>query len=214
MKSDIIVQMMDFNILAIGIVIASILVSMTFHEAMHAYVGYWLGDDTAVNEGRLTLNPIAHIDLFATILLPVMLLIIGAPPFGAAKPVPFNPYNIRGGEWGAALIAVAGPLTNLLLAFVAGLVLFFVPSFSIAGEIIMIFLQVNVAFFLFNMIPFPPLDGSRVLYAIAPDGVRNIMRTIEGFGLIGIALFIFLLFPLFRPVFGEVYNSLVNFLVF
>ena len=103
----------------IVILIGVILFSMTLHEAMHAFVGYWLGDDTAKRQGRLTLNPIKHIDPFLTILLPVMLALIpGAPIFGGAKPVPFNPDRVKGGEWGAALIAVAGPLTNFIIAFI------------------------------------------------------------------------------------------------
>ena len=101
------------------IVVIIILISMTIHEAMHGFMAYFLGDNTAKIEGRLTLNPIKHIDPFLTIILPVLLAIVGAPIFGGAKPVPFNPHQVRYGEWGAALVAVAGPLTNLLLAFVS-----------------------------------------------------------------------------------------------
>src|SRR5687768_7485872 len=107
------------DITYILVVLGVILISMTLHEAMHAFVGYWLGDDTAKLEGRLTLNPIKHIDPFLTIVLPLTLAIIGAPIFGGAKPVPFNPARVRYDEWGAALIAIAGPLTNLLIAFIA-----------------------------------------------------------------------------------------------
>jgi len=110
---------MNIDILYIAIVIVAILLSMTLHEAMHAFMSYWLGDDTAKVLGRLTLNPIKHIDPFLTIILPVMLALVGAPIFGGAKPVPFNPQNVRWGEWGAALVALAGPLTNLVIAFVA-----------------------------------------------------------------------------------------------
>jgi Zn-dependent protease len=168
------------------IVIAVVLLSMTLHEAMHAFVGYWLGDDTAKREGRLTLNPIKHIDPFLTLLLPIMLAIIGAPIFGGAKPVPFNPNRLRYEEWGAALVAIAGPLTNLLLAFVlfgiyaiAG-----APASGLFAQVMVTAVMVNLGFFIFNSIPIPPLDGSRVLYALAPEFVRRGMEAVERYGII------------------------------
>lgn len=173
-------------IIYISIVVGVILISMTLHEAMHAFTSYWLGDDTAKLQGRLTLNPIKHIDPFLTILLPLILAVLGGPIFGGAKPVPFNPDRVKGGDWGAALIAVAGPLTNLFLAFIGfGVwVLFGAPSNELLlGQILIIFFSVNLGFFLFNMLPIPPLDGSRVIYAIAPEFVRTGMRFIEQYGL-------------------------------
>ena len=167
-------------------VLVVILLSMTLHEAMHAFAGYWLGDDTARLQGRLTLNPIKHIDPFLTILLPILLALTpGAPIFGGAKPVPFNPHNIRYGEWGAALIAVAGPLTNFVLAFVsfAGFVLVGAHTDAWTGQTLMTATLVNLGFFVFNMIPIPPLDGSRVLYALAPEFVRRGMEWIERYGI-------------------------------
>ncbi|HMS93349.1 MAG TPA: site-2 protease family protein [Candidatus Saccharibacteria bacterium] len=175
----------------IAIVIGVILVSMTLHEAMHAFVGYWLGDDTAKKQGRLTLNPIKHIDPFLTILLPVMLAIVGAPIFGGAKPVPFNPERVKGGEWGAALIAIAGPLTNFVIAFILfgiGVVFGVITTAgieaSLAGQIILTGIYVNIGFFIFNMLPIPPLDGSRVLYALAPEFVRRGMEAVERMGIV------------------------------
>src|SRR5690606_32098974 len=109
---------MEIDDLGLVNILGVILFSMTFHEAMHAFMGFWLGDDTAKREGRLTLNPIRHIDPFLTILLPLGLAIIGGPIFGGAKPVPFRPDRVRGGDWGAALVAAAGPLTNFLIAFI------------------------------------------------------------------------------------------------
>lgn len=172
-------------------VIAVVLVSMTLHEAMHAFMGYWLGDDTAKLQGRLTLNPVKHIDPFLTIILPVLLAIAGGPIFGGAKPVPFNPNRVRGGEWGAALVAVAGPLTNLLLAFVAfgaGVIGGVITADGVLvggfGWAISIFITVNLGFFVFNMLPIPPLDGSRVLYALAPEFVRRGMEVVERMGIL------------------------------
>ncbi len=199
---------MSLNLLEIAILLLSILVSMTLHEAMHAFTSHWLGDDTAFHEGRLTLNPLAHIDPIATVLLPLVLVLLGFPPFGAAKPVPFNPNRVRGGEWGAALVGIAGPLTNLVLAVFVGGILRLIPATNIFTDTLTVFASVNIAFFLFNMIPFPPLDGSRLLYAVAPDMVRSLMRSIEGVGFAGILLFMFLLFPLIRPFFLEIFNSL------
>ena len=175
----------------IAIVIGVILVSMTLHEAMHAFVSYWLGDNTAKDQGRLTLNPVKHIDPLLTILLPVMLALVpGAPIFGGAKPVPFNPNLVRGGEWGAALVALAGPLTNLLIAFVvfgvgvlSGVITPAGFEMSLLGTIILTGVLVNLGFFVFNMLPIPPLDGSRVIYALAPDFVRRGMEVVESFGI-------------------------------
>lgn len=184
---------MESTILTIAITIGVILVSMTVHEAMHGFVAYWLGDDTAKDEGRLTLNPIKHIDPFLTILLPVMLAIVGGPIFGGAKPVPFNPHKVRYGEWGAALVAFAGPLSNLIIAFVAfGLMVVLgygatnslMLGGGLVGTVLQYFVFINLGFFVFNMLPIPPLDGSRVLYAFAPDFVRRGMEAMEQAGLL------------------------------
>lgn len=176
---------MTFDVAYIALVIVVVLISMTLHEAMHAYASYWLGDDTAKAQGRLTLNPIAHIDPFLTLLLPVMLAILGLPIFGGAKPVPFNPMRVRYGDMGAALVGVAGPLTNLLIAFL----LFAIYALSgtpggFVGEALGVGIVVNLGFFIFNMLPIPPLDGSRLLYALAPDGFRGVMETIERQGIL------------------------------
>ena len=201
--------LMNIDLGYILIVISVILVSMTFHEAMHAFTSDWLGDDTARLHGRLSLNPIKHIDPFMTILLPILLAISGAPIFGAAKPVPFNPNNVRGGEWGVALVAIAGPLTNLLLAFTTfGVwVLFGMPSNGLTGQIFVTAISVNLGFFIFNLLPIPPLDGSRVLYALAPDFVRRGMEAMERFGIV--IVFAILIFA--GPQFETILVGLINF---
>ena len=183
------------------LVVVAVLLSMTLHEAMHAYASYWLGDDTAKAEGRLTLNPIAHIDPFLTLILPLILALVGAPIFGGAKPVPFNPLRVRYGEVGAAIVGVAGPLTNFVLAFVffAAYALSGTPN-GVIGDFLTIAVVVNLGFFVFNMLPIPPLDGSRVLYAIAPEGARRVMEQIERNGLI----LIFALVLLFSTQIGQV----------
>lgn len=206
--------MPDNTLLIAVIVVATVLISMTFHEAMHAFASYWLGDDTAKFEGRLTLNPLKHIDPFATVLLPVILAIMGLPIFGAAKPVPFNPSRLKWDEFGAAIVGIAGPLTNLLLAFLgAGLIRLMGGNEGGITSILVIFVIVNIGFFVFNMIPFPPLDGSRLLYAFAPEPLQQLMRQIEGFGISGIFIFLFVLFPVIQPVLREVNGSILNFLL-
>lgn len=204
-----------FDLTTLAIVFGSILISMTLHEAMHAFVGYWLGDDTAKLEGRLTLNPLAHIDLFTTILLPLLLVMVGAPPFGAAKPVPFNPYRIKWDEYGAALVALAGPLTNAALALLGGGILRAfgdqMPDFWVFA--VGMFTLVNVSFCLFNLIPFPPLDGSRVLYAFAPDPVRRVMEQIESMGFAAIIFFFILFYTLLSEPFGRILYLVFDFLV-
>jgi Zn-dependent protease len=199
------------DITYIIIVITVILLSMTLHEAMHAFVGYWLGDDTAKLQGRLTLNPIKHIDPFLTLLLPVMLAIIGAPIFGGAKPVPFNPNRVRYDEWGAALVAVAGPLTNLMIAFIMFGV-FVVTGMSQSGlisQILTTAVMVNLGFFIFNMIPIPPLDGSRVLYALAPEFVRRGMEAVEQFGV----MFVFLIILVASSAIGAFMKAAMSFFI-
>lgn len=159
-----------------------ILVSMILHELAHGVVAYALGDTTAKDEGRLTLNPLKHLDLVTSVLVPLIMFVMGGPVFGGAKPVPINASRLKGGAWGMALVAIAGPLTNFLLA----LIMFLIGHFTglmyhsdVAGMIFANAVGINLGFFVFNILPIPPLDGSRVLYAIAPDGVRMIMEKIE-----------------------------------
>ena len=161
----------------------------------------WLGDDTAKHMGRLTLNPIAHIDPFTTLLLPMMLVLAGLPPLAAAKPVPFNPNRLKYDEFGAALVGLAGPLTNLALATVAGLWIRFVVGIEtgLGYEILFTFMVVNLSLFVFNLIPFPPLDGSRILYAFAPESVQNFMGSIERMGIVAMLLFYLVVFRFLTP---------------
>ena len=172
------------------------LFSMILHELMHGVVALKLGDDTAKYSGRLSLNPLKHIDPVMTIMVPILLALMGGPIFGGAKPVPINKYKLKYREWGFALVAIAGPLTNFILALVFFLVGYWAGAFQIQnGEVYysadsfwsmfaMLGVSINLGFMLFNIIPIPPLDGSRVLYAIAPEGgVRTFMEQIERYGL-------------------------------
>lgn len=181
-------------------VISVVLISMMLHELMHGFVAYKLGDDTARLLGRLSFNPLKHIDPFMTIMLPLLIAVTNMltgshmPIFGGAKPVPFNPANIKYGEWGVALVAAVGPLINLLLAFLSYAILIKtgVAIDGPVGEILKIATWVNLGFFVFNMLPLPPLDGSRILYALAPDFVRRGMEVIEQYGTLLVLAFVLL----------------------
>lgn len=199
----------------LAIVLVSIVIAMAIHEAMHGYVAHWLGDTTAHEAGRLTLNPLAHIDIFTTVLLPMVLILSHVPPIFAAKPVPFNPSRLKFDEFGAALVGVSGPLTNLVLA---GLSALFLRGWGgdLSGDVVnavLIFTQVNIGFFVFNMIPFPPLDGSRLLYAFAPEPLQRLMEQIEAAGFL-VILFLFIF--AFQFIAGPIVNiqeSILNFLL-
>ncbi|MDO4967816.1 MAG: site-2 protease family protein [Candidatus Saccharibacteria bacterium] len=170
------------NIAEILIVFGIILFSMVLHEMAHAYVAYFLGDTTAKDEGRLSPNPLVHIDPWMSIVVPLMLFISGGPIFGGAKPVPINSRNLKGGAFGMALVALAGPAMNFIIAFVGFMIGHFTGGIYTTGLVQTFYLELvlaNLGFMVFNLLPIPPLDGSRVLYAIAPDGIREVMERME-----------------------------------
>jgi len=141
--------------------------SIVLHEIAHGSVAFHLGDPTAKNEGRLTLNPLKHIDLFGTIILPLLLLLSTGgrgPIIGWAKPVPINPFNFRDQKWGTLKVSVAGPATNFLLALIFGLAIRFL---ALPEDILLLFSVIvlyNFAWGIFNLLPFPPFDGSHILF--------------------------------------------------
>jgi Zn-dependent protease len=196
------------------VVLGSLILSVGLHEAMHAFVAHKLGDRTAYDQGRVTLNPLKHIDILTTVLLPFVLIIMGVPPIFAAKPVPFNAMMVRYGEYGVALVGLAGPFTNLALAAIAALIL---RSGAVSGtdlfNPVVIFTQINIGLFVFNMIPFPPLDGSRLLYAFAPDFLRRIMEQIEAMGFMILLFAIILLYQFIAPVISNISEAIFLFLV-
>jgi len=171
-----------------------LLFSIMIHEIAHGSMAYSLGDPTAKNEGRLTLNPLKHLDPFGSIILPFLLLLLTfgrGPIFGWAKPVPINPFNFRDQKWGTLKVAIAGPAMNFLIAIIFGLLIRFFPlptTMSILFSIITVY---NLAWGIFNLVPIPPLDGSHILFTFLGERFLNIRLFLHQYGLFILILFIF-----------------------
>ncbi|TAK94295.1 site-2 protease family protein [Patescibacteria group bacterium] len=202
--------------LIFGLVI--LIFSVILHEVAHGYMANWLGDPTARLQGRLTLNPLKHIDPLGTIMLPAILLLTQAPILiGYAKPVPYNPYNLRG-RFGEVLVAFAGPGTNILLALIFGLIVRFFgasldPSMLMACATIT---YINMLLALFNIIPIPPLDGSKILSGILPPGLArsyDSFRTgVESLGILSGTFLILFIFYFFSSYFSAFLQTLFGLL--
>ena len=180
--------------------IAVLIFSVVIHEASHGYAALALGDKTAQYAGRLTLNPLKHIDPMGSVILPIFFLLLGGPVFGWAKPVPYNPYNLRSQKWGPALVGAAGPAANIALAVIFGLAVRFAPDIaspavtpivinflSIASTIVVL----NLVLAFFNLVPIPPLDGSKVLFALLPYRWYGVQGFLEQYGFLLLLGFIF-----------------------
>ena len=156
------------------IVIVIIIFSAIIHEVMHGYAADRLGDPTARYAGRLTLNPIPHLDPFGSVILPVLLSFSGSPIFfGWAKPVPYNPYNLRPGRFSEAIVAGAGPASNLTIAILFGMVIRLGLFPQEINAILFLIVVINMMLFLFNLIPVPPLDGSKILSGVLPRALSR-----------------------------------------
>lgn len=224
---------MAHELVLVGFYLLTLIYSVIIHEVSHGFMALWLGDLTAKYAGRLNLNPMKHIDPFGSVILPVLLFVTTGFAFGWAKPVPYNPYNLRDQKWGPVLVALAGPLSNLSLAFISALVAHFLPlSFLVKQDILKRFIGViggrgeflerfgllsdalsgsfssiffgllllvifwNVVLACFNLLPVPPLDGSKILYMFFALQERTILM-IEQYGLF---LLIFVIFFFSGPI--------------
>jgi Zn-dependent protease len=178
-----------------------LLFSVIAHELAHGYAAYTLGDPTAKYAGRLTLNPLKHLDPFGSIILPGLLLLASGgsgPVLGWAKPVPINPYNLKDQKWGDVKVAIAGPASNIALALIFGLLLRFIPAeiFAMAPGMSLMFyyiVQINIMLAMFNLLPIPPLDGSWILFKFLPNSqtFERVRIFLQRYGLM---ILIFLLF--------------------
>jgi Zn-dependent protease len=182
--------------------ITILIMSVVIHEVSHGYAALMQGDHTAEYAGRLTLNPLKHLDPVGSFIVPLVCYVIGAPVFGWAIPVPFNPYNLKNRRWGEALVAIAGPVSNLLIALIFGFLIRFFGSSMTASflQISVVIVLVNLLLAVFNMIPVPPLDGSKILFSILPYRLSNIRVTMERYSLFLGLIVIFFLWEFFVPI--------------
>lgn len=195
------------------VIIIALILSIVIHEVAHGYAANWLGDPTARLQGRLSGNPLVHIDPLGSVIIPALLFFGNAGIlFGWAKPVPYNPYNLKNQKWGEAMVAAAGPAVNILLALVFSLFIRLAPTLGLPSsfmEIAVYIVYINVLLALFNMLPIPPLDGSKILMSILPfkaqQTYRGWMMWTERYGLFAMFAFIFIFLIFFAgPFFGFV----------
>lgn len=186
--------------------IAILIISIIVHEVSHGYAALFLGDPTAKYAGRLTLNPLPHIDLFGSIIIPFILsLIPGGIVFGWAKPVPINPYNMKWGKWGETIVAFAGPFSNILIAIVASIFLRLgaysvIPLSSASISLLAAITLVNIVLAVFNLMPFTPLDGSKIFFNLLPLRFRWVREKMEKHSLLYVIIFIFVIWPFIEPI--------------
>ncbi|MEK7227625.1 MAG: site-2 protease family protein [Patescibacteria group bacterium] len=181
-----------------------LIMSIVIHEVSHGYAASMLGDQTARYLGRLTLNPLKHLDFFGSFLIPAISYLLGGFIIGWAKPVPYNPYNLRPGRWSEAIVAGAGPLSNIGIALLFGLLLRSGGSAGWANigfiQIVTLIVFINLILAIFNLMPIPPLDGSKLLFALFPERLLNFRTFFERYGLALIIFFIFFLWQFIFPI--------------
>jgi len=200
------------------VIIVALITSIILHEMAHGYAANALGDPTARLQGRLSGNPLVHIDPLGSVIIPALLFFSQAGfLFGWAKPVPYNPYNLKNQKWGEALVAAAGPATNIVLALIFSLIVRFGADLGLASSFLQVawyVVYINILLALFNMIPIPPLDGSKILTALLPYHAQQSFKKftfwVERYGLIAMFVFIFVFINIFSgPFFGFV-SSIVE----
>ncbi|MFA5778077.1 MAG: site-2 protease family protein [Candidatus Paceibacterota bacterium] len=194
--------------------IVILIMSVVIHEVSHGFMAEYFGDDTARNAGRLTLNPIKHLDLFGSILLPAVLILSKAGfVFGWAKPVPYNPNNLSNRKWGTLAVASAGVLANFFIAIIFGIIIrissnFVLPSgfYFITSAIVI----VNLALGIFNLVPIPPLDGSKILFSFLPERAFSFILVYEQYSLILLLVFIVFFSDSLYPILAFLFNLITG----
>ena len=190
--------------------------SIIIHEVAHGFVAEWFGDPTARLAGRLTLNPIPHIDPLGSIILPALMLFGsgGTFAFGWAKPVPYNPYNLRNFKWGTILVGLAGVFANLLIATIFGLMLRYADILGITvgpfAQMLATIVYLNIVLAVFNMIPFPPLDGSKVLFTLLPYRFQQIHDYLEQNWLLFIVFIVFFAQYIISPISSFIFRTITG----
>lgn len=195
-------------------VIAILIMSVVVHEVSHGYAANALGDATARYAGRLTLNPLKHLDPVGSFIVPAVTYMIGGFIFGWAKPVPYNPYNLSNQKWGPAMVAVAGPASNISLAIIFGLLIRFAGDFGLLSpaflQIMTLIVIINIILAVFNMIPIPPLDGSKVLFALLPYNWHHVQTSLERYGIFLLLIFIFFFWGIVSPIITFLFNIITG----
>ena len=205
---------MDFLIFQIVILIFSIVL----HEVSHGWVANSLGDPTAKNAGRLTLNPLPHIDPIGSLALPLFLVVMssitgGGIIFGWAKPVPVNPANLRDQKWGSVMVSLAGPASNLAVALIFGLLLRFLGGDALNPSLALLFgyiAYINILLAVFNLLPIPPLDGSHILFSLLPASLNSIKIFLSQYGFLVLLFIVFFFFQIISLVVNGIFRLLVG----
>ena len=206
------------NIFLFQIII--LILSVVIHEVAHGYAALWMGDVTAKYAGRLTMNPVKHLDPIGSIFIPAIMVIFQAPfLIGWAKPVPYNPYNLKNLRWGEVVIAAAGPLSNILIAILTAI--FVRVSFLLNLELSSMFLNlafivilINLFLAFFNLIPVPPLDGSKILFNLFPRSLITVRRFLETYRFFIIFIFLIFLLDLFAALITKLAVLLFPYILF
>jgi len=191
-----------------------LILSVVIHEISHGYAALFLGDTTAKYDGRLTLNPLKHLDPFGSVILPLMLSILpGSFVFGWAKPVPYNPYNLRNRRWGELAVALAGPVSNIIIAVIISIIIRFASVLSLSAafvQLLWIAVLINIVLAVFNLVPIPPLDGSKILFNLFPSLDMRFRELLERWGFLILLFFIIFLWDFVYPVIFWIAYILTN----
>jgi Zn-dependent protease len=186
--------------------------SVVAHEVAHGFAAYKLGDNTALYAQRLTLNPFKHLEWFGSVILPTISYMLGGFIIGWAKPVPYNPYNLTNQRWGEAIVAFAGPLTNICIALFFGLIIRFAGAtlstsfLNISASIVVL----NLVLAVFNLVPIPPLDGSKILFSLFPNSLYSVRQNLEAYGTTLLMFFIFFLWRFMLPIVFFLFGLIVG----